>query len=108
MNLTSLANCRSWLGSSTDTDNTLLSRLILMASQQILQHFIDHRHEVILRRTKYDLEEAEKRAKNRAHQAAVHREILAALALLNISEEAGKLIIAAIAKGAVPHVSLQY
>ena len=30
--------------------------------QQILQHFIDHRHEVVLRRTKYDLEEAEKRA----------------------------------------------
>ncbi len=30
--------------------------------QQILQHFIDHRHEVVLRRTKFDLEEAEKRA----------------------------------------------
>jgi DNA gyrase subunit A len=30
--------------------------------QQILQYFIDHRHEVVLRRTKYDLDEAEKRA----------------------------------------------
>ena len=55
-----------------------------------------------------ELDEAEKRAKNRAHQGAIHREILAALALLNISEEAGKLIIAAIAKGAVPHVTIQY
>ena len=53
-------------------------------------------------------EEAEKRAKNRAHQGAIHREILEAFALLNISDEAGKLIIAAIAKGAVPHVTIQY
>jgi DNA gyrase subunit A len=30
--------------------------------KQMLQHFIDHRHEVVLRRTKFDLEEAEKRA----------------------------------------------
>ena len=57
---------------------------------------------------KADAEEAEKRAKNRAHQGAIHREILAALALLNISDEAGKLIIAAIAKGAVPHVTISY
>ena len=57
---------------------------------------------------KAELEEAEKRAKNRAHQAAIHREILEALALLNISDEAGKLIIAAIAKGAVPHVTIEY
>lgn len=57
---------------------------------------------------KADMDEAEKRAKNRAHQGAIHCEILAALALLNISEEAGKLIIAAIAKGAVPHVTISY
>jgi hypothetical protein len=57
---------------------------------------------------KAELDEAEKRAKNRAHQGAIHREILAALALLNISEEAGKLLIAAIAKGAVPHVRIEY
>ena len=59
-------------------------------------------------RKKAEAEEAEKRARNRAHQGAIHREILEALALLNISEEAGKLIIAAIAKGAVPHISIQY
>ena len=38
MNLTTLANARQWLGSTTDTDNTLLTRLILAASQQILQY----------------------------------------------------------------------
>jgi hypothetical protein len=52
--------------------------------------------------------EAEARAKNRAHLRAIHHEILAALALLNISEEAGNLLIAAIAKGAVPHVTISY
>lgn len=57
---------------------------------------------------KAEAEEAEKRARNRAHQGAIHREILEALALLNISDEAGKLIIAAIAKGTVPHISIQY
>jgi DNA gyrase subunit A len=30
--------------------------------KEILSHFIDHRHEVVVRRTKYELEEAEKRA----------------------------------------------
>jgi hypothetical protein len=53
-------------------------------------------------------EEAERRAKNRAHQASVNRDILAALASLNIAEETGKIIIAAIAKGAVPHVTINY
>jgi hypothetical protein len=38
MNLTTLANVRAWVGSTTDTDNALLTRLITMASQQILQH----------------------------------------------------------------------
>ncbi len=30
--------------------------------KQVLQHFVDHRHEVVLRRTKFELEAAEKRA----------------------------------------------
>jgi DNA gyrase subunit A len=30
--------------------------------KEILAHFIDHRHEVVVRRTRYELEEAEKRA----------------------------------------------
>ena len=30
--------------------------------KQIIQHFVNHRHEVVVRRTKYDLDQAEKRA----------------------------------------------
>jgi DNA gyrase subunit A len=30
--------------------------------KQMIKHFVDHRHEVVIRRTKYELEEAEKRA----------------------------------------------
>ncbi len=30
--------------------------------RQMIQHFIDHRHEIILRRTRYELDQAEKRA----------------------------------------------
>ena len=69
---------------------------------------IERERQRVAEEQRKELDEAEKRAKNRAHQGAIHREILAALALLNISEEAGKLIIAAIAKGAVPHVTIQY
>lgn len=57
---------------------------------------------------KREAEEAEKRAKNRAHQASVNREILAAMAKLGIPEDIGKDIVAAMAKGEVPHVSIAY
>ncbi|PIB35255.1 DNA gyrase subunit A [Reichenbachiella sp. 5M10] len=30
--------------------------------KELIQHFVDHRHEVVVRRTEYELEEAEKRA----------------------------------------------
>lgn len=53
-------------------------------------------------------EEAEKRAKNRAHLAAVNREVLAALVALGASDELGKAIISAIAKGDVPHTTINY
>ncbi len=33
-----------------------------MTLRQMLQHFVDHRRDVIIRRTRYDLEQAEKRA----------------------------------------------
>jgi hypothetical protein len=69
---------------------------------------IERERQRVAEEQRKELDEAEKRAKNRAHQGAIHREILAALALLNISDEAGKLIIAAIAKGAVPHVTISY
>jgi hypothetical protein len=38
MNLTSVANVRSWIGSTTDTDNTLLTRLIAEASRTSLNY----------------------------------------------------------------------
>jgi DNA gyrase subunit A len=34
----------------------------VLTLKEMLRHFIDHRNEVVVRRTKYDLEEAEKRA----------------------------------------------
>ena len=34
----------------------------ILTLKEVLQHFIDHRHEVILRRTRFELEKAEKRA----------------------------------------------
>ena len=30
--------------------------------KQLIAHYVDHRHEVVIRRTKYDLDQAEKRA----------------------------------------------
>jgi DNA gyrase subunit A len=38
------------------------SRPMLLNIKQVLDHFLEHRREVILRRTKHDLEKAEKRA----------------------------------------------
>jgi DNA gyrase subunit A len=37
-------------------------RPVVMNVRDIIAHFVDHRHEVIIRRTKYELSEAEKRA----------------------------------------------
>jgi DNA gyrase subunit A len=34
----------------------------ILTLKEMLQHFIDHRHEVLLRRTRFDLDKAEKRA----------------------------------------------
>ncbi len=52
--------------------------------------------------------EAEKRAANLAHQQKIHRDILAALALLDLTEDQGKAVITAIARGDVPHVKIEY
>lgn len=34
----------------------------ILTLKETLRHFVDHRHEIVVRRTKYELEEAEKRA----------------------------------------------
>ena len=57
---------------------------------------------------KSELEEAEKRAKNRAHQGAIHREALQALCTFGMTQEQGKALIEAIAKNEIPHISIQY
>jgi len=38
------------------------NRPVVLGLKQVLQHFIDHRRNVILRRTRYDLEQAQERA----------------------------------------------
>jgi hypothetical protein len=57
---------------------------------------------------KAEADEAEKRAKNRAHQGAIHREIVEALAKLGLPEDGAKRIIEAIVQGRVPHVTISY
>lgn len=53
-------------------------------------------------------EAAEKREADKRHCAKINREALAALLAAGIAEDAGKLVIAMIAMGRVPHVSIQY
>ena len=55
-----------------------------------------------------ELEEAEKRAKNRAHLASINREVLADLVALGASEEFGKVLIEGIVKGGVRHTTIAY
>jgi colicin import membrane protein len=52
--------------------------------------------------------EAEKRAKNSAHQAAVNREALVGLVKVGATDDLGKAIIGAIAKGEIAHVRIEY
>lgn len=55
-----------------------------------------------------EAEEAERRAKDKAHKAEVNREALAGLVKIGMSADHGKLIIAAIAKGEIAHVRIEY
>lgn len=50
----------------------------------------------------------QERAADKAHRGAVNREALAALVTAGLSEPAAKTAIEAIARGAVPHVSIKY
>ena len=52
------------LQSSFSVNNIALvkGRPMLLNLKGIIKHFIDHRHEVVVRRTQFDLEQAEKRA----------------------------------------------
>jgi len=52
--------------------------------------------------------EADARARNRANQAKVNREALAAMVEVGIPEEFGKKLIEAIVKKQIPHISIAY
>jgi colicin import membrane protein len=49
-----------------------------------------------------------RREKDKAHRAKLNNEALAALTALGVDAELGKAVIAAIAKGEIPHVSIEY
>ncbi len=69
---------------------------------------IEEERQRVAAEKKHELEEAEKRAKNRAHLAAINREVLGALETVGVPDELGKAIIAAIVKGEIPHVTIAY
>ena len=52
------------LQSSFSVNNIALvnGRPKLLNLKEMIKHFVDHRHEVVVRRTKYDLKKAEDRA----------------------------------------------
>jgi colicin import membrane protein len=52
--------------------------------------------------------EAARRAANTAHKAKINRDVLAALVACGASDDVGKAIVGAIARGEVPHVSIAY
>jgi len=52
--------------------------------------------------------EKARREKDKAHRTRLNNEALAALVALGIETELGKTVIAAIARGEVPHVSIEY
>jgi len=55
-------------------------------------------------------EEAEtaRRAANVAHKTKINREVLAALTGCGVAEDVGKVVIASIVRGEIPHVSISY
>lgn len=53
-------------------------------------------------------EEAERRERNQKHRGKIHREAMEAIAKSGCSDEVAKSIVTLIAKGEVPHVSIQY
>lgn len=57
---------------------------------------------------KAEAEAAAKREANKRHRAKVNREALAAMVAAGVPEDVGKLVIEAIAKQLVPHVTIQY
>lgn len=53
-------------------------------------------------------EAEEASARDRAHQAAIHREIVDGLKTCGIDEDTGRRVVVAMLKGEVPHVAIRY
>ena len=53
-------------------------------------------------------DDADARAADKQHKAQIHRDILAALVGLNLTEEQGKAVITAIAQGGIPRLVITY
>ena len=69
---------------------------------------IDAERKRVAAQKKSEAEEAEKRAKNKAHRLKIDNEALGAIVALDIPMDRAQDLLIAIAKGAVPHVSIQY
>jgi len=59
-------------------------------------------------RQKEELEEAEKRAKNRAHRLKIDNEVLGAIVALDIPMDRAQDLLIAIAKNEIPNICIQY
>jgi hypothetical protein len=69
---------------------------------------IERERQRVAEEQRKELEEAEKRAKNRAHRLKIDNESLGAIVALDIPMDRAQDLLAAIAKGAVPHITISY
>lgn len=69
---------------------------------------IERERQRVAEEQRKELDEAEKRAKNKAHRLKIDNEVLGAIVALDIPMDRAQDLLIAIAKGAVPHVSIQY
>ena len=83
------------------------ARIAREAAERERQRIENERQRVAAQK-KADAEEAEKRAKNRAHRLKIGNEALGAIVALDIPMDRAQDLLIAIAKGAVPHVTISY
>lgn len=77
------------------------------AERKRLASIEEERQRVAAISAKESAEKARREA-DKAHRAKFNNEALTALAVLGVAPEIGKVIVAAIAKGEVPHISINY
>lgn len=77
------------------------------AEKRRLQAIEDERKRAVDEKAREAAETA-KREANKKHRAKINNEVLGALVVAGLSEDAGKLAITAIAQGSVPHTRISY